>query len=96
MNKHRGLKEISEENLEACHKKVREIRGKKARLTNQKANLEDIMFRYKDVNVFQPRLISFFDMQNECEVGPDGESSRPEHSVHAVQEGRPHLQVNTR
>ena len=49
MNRHRGLKEITEENLEACHKKVREIRGKKARLTSQEANMEDIMFRYKDV-----------------------------------------------
>ena len=45
MNGGRGLKEISEENLEACHKEVREIRGKKARLTNPKDNLEDIFFR---------------------------------------------------
>ena len=46
MNGGKGLKEISEENLEALHKKVREIRGKKARLTNPKDNLEDIFFRY--------------------------------------------------
>ena len=48
MNGGRGLKEVSEETLEACHKKVREVRGKMARLTCNKANMEDIMFRYGD------------------------------------------------
>ena len=41
----RGLKALSEENLEALHKIVRRIRERKARLMNVGNNLTDILTR---------------------------------------------------
>ena len=44
-NEGRGLKALSEENLEALHKVVRRIRERKARLVSVEMNLSDILTR---------------------------------------------------
>ena len=44
-NEGRGLKALSEENLEALHKVVRRIRERKARLMSVEVNLIDILTR---------------------------------------------------
>ena len=53
-NDNRGLKAMSEENLEALHKIVRRIRERKARLINVGMNLTDILTRW----VFGHRRLS--------------------------------------
>ena len=45
VNESRGLKALSEENLEALHKIIRRIREKKARLFNSGENLSDVLTR---------------------------------------------------
>ena len=44
-NEGRGLKSVSEENLEALHKVVRRVRERKARLVNVEMNLTDVLTR---------------------------------------------------
>ena len=44
-NRNRGLRNLSEENLETMHKTLKRWRISKARLFNAEDNLEDLMLR---------------------------------------------------
>ena len=64
-NGSRGLKAMSEENLEALHKVVRAIRERKARLVSVGMNLTDILTR---MTIRSDPLVQFFEPQVKCKI----------------------------
>ena len=65
INENRGLKRLSEENLEALHKQVRRIRETKARLQESSANATDILTR---VNVRSDPVVGHFEPKVSCKI----------------------------
>ena len=64
-NEGRGLKALSEENLEALHKVVRRIRERKARTVNVEMNLIDILTR---LTVRSDPVVQFFEPEVICKI----------------------------
>ena len=64
-NEERGLKALSEENLEALHKIVRRIRERKARMLNVEMNLTDIITR---MTIRSDPVVQYFEPEVVCKV----------------------------
>ena len=71
-NDNRGLKIMSEENLEALHKIARKIRESKARLRNMTDNITDILTR---MNVRSDPVVQYYEPKVLCKAcGCEGHS----------------------